>query len=608
MIYRLIAPQWLLDESPQKSKVLEGEFTDEQIKTYNQEGYNIYFLPNAPSNYISGRPVDGRDIDNFDFVFIDFDLKSDTLYGSKQSFINALRGSIPQMIPSFVVDSGNGVHAYYQVSDLDAMSYLRFQRRLCRLFTTDEAVSKIYQLMRVPNTLNNKSKEEPKLCTLIFQSEQSYTSEQLDKLLPAISAQDESYCQNHYAKTYRTNTEKLQVDDSIPLKFAQLLKNNSEVKDIWSGGLSDRSAGDFRLGHIMYASGLSREEAMSVLVNSPKALNRTPDHRIGYAQGIVDKIWTHEITQDITTLSSSVRDILSRPTSTTKGTRLPCYRWIDDTAHGFRLGHVMGLVAGSGVGKTVIALNLFLGFVESNPDYDHFFVSLEQPAEEIAQRWKSLCTGNTSLYDRVHILDNYNADDSYRHLSLSQIKEYIIKFQKESGRKIGCCVIDHIGILKKQNKNGENEGIIDICQQMKSFANETGTFLIMQSQSSREKAGIGDLEIGKDAAYGTVFFESFCDYVVCIWQPLKRMYSNEQCPTITAFKFGKIRHKNQSIDKLKEDVCYKMYFDTSSGRLREVTQEEEKSFTFFLSQATNKRKQDRKTDLVEYVSIRSNNV
>lgn len=605
MLYRLIAPQWFQDQNPTKSKVLEGEFSDDQIQRYNTEGYNIYFLPNSPTELPINRPVDGRDIDVFNFIFVDFDLKIDTIYRTKEAFVQRLQSE--NLKPSTIVDSGNGIHAYWTVIDLDAMSYLRFQRRLVRHFKTDEAVAKIYQLMRVPGTLNTKLEHDHKLCKIIESNEVEYTAEQIDKLLPLISPEDEVYCQNHYNKTYRIETKNLPINELIPQKFADLVHSNKEVQSIWAGGLNDRSSGDFRLGHIMFASGFTREEATSVLVNSPKALARTPDHRLGYATGIIDKIWLYEETKDTSVLSSSVRDILNKPIDSIKGSRLPCYKWIDNTAQGYRLGHVMGLVAGSGVGKTVIALNLFLGFVESNPDYDHFFVSLEQPAEEIAQRWKSLCGNNTSLYDRVHILDNYNQDGSYRHLSLSQIKDYLLKFQSESKRKIGCCVIDHIGILKKQNKNGENEGIIDICQQMKSFANETSTFLIMQSQSSREKAGIGDLEIGKDAAYGTVFFESFCDYVLCIWQPLKRCYSEPQCPTVTAFKFGKIRHKNQQLDVLKEDICYKMYFDSMTGKLRSMTEDEEKSFSFFLNKATNKRKQDRKTDLVEYQSVKVTN-
>lgn len=137
---------------------------------------------------------------------------------------------------------------------------------------------------------------------------------------------------------------------------------------------------------------------------------------------------------------------------------------------------------------------------------------------------------------------------------------------------------------------------------MKAFAVQTNTMLVMQSQAPREKAGIGDLELNKDAAYGTVYFESYCDYLITIWQPLKRCYMEEGCPTVTAFKFCKIRHKKKGVDKIQEDVCYRLVFDPTTERMKETTQEDEEAFKFWLSSATNKRKLDRKTDIIPYQS------
>jgi hypothetical protein len=251
-----------------------------------------------------------------------------------------------------------------------------------------------------------------------------------------------------------------------------------------------------------------------------------------------------------------------------------------------------------------MALNMFQGFVKNNPDYHHFFIPLEQPTHEIAERWKTICGDETELHDKVHLISNYADDGSFRHLSFSEIRDYILKFQEVTGNKVGAVVIDHIGALKKKGKDGENQDLMTICHEMKAFAVQTNTMLIMQSQAPREKAGIGDLELNKDAAYGTVYFESYCDYLITLWQPLKRSYSEEGCPTIMAFKFCKIRHKKQGKDVIKEDVPYKMLFDPNNEKLRELTQDEEKGFRFWLTKSTNKRKADRKTDLVEYHSVR----
>lgn len=597
---RLIAPDWALARNPQMRRVLEGLFSPPDIRHLNSDGYNIYYLPNYPSKYEKGVVIDGAQIDTFRFVFVDCDLK-DKIYPNKEGFLAAL-GEIG-ILPTKVVDSGNGIHAYWAVTDLDAMSYLRFQRRLLRLYKTDEAVGQLFQLMRLENTLNTKIENDPKPCEVLFESEQSYTSEELNRLLPPIMVEDEAYCKHHYDKTYNINQAIVNIDDTLPNKFGKLLKDNEEAKELWTGPTDDRSKNDYRLGHLMFANGFSKEEALSVLVNSAKALQRAPIHRSSYAVNIVEKIWTFEQSEDKSGISSSVRDILSRFDGELEGTRFPCYKYIDNTEAGFRLGHVMGLVAGSGVGKTAMALNLFLGFVASNPDYDHFFCPLEQTDREIASRWKTMCGSNTRLHDKVHIISNYDEKGTFRDLSLNDIKDYIIQFKQKTGKKVGCVVIDHIGILCNNNKLGQDEGVKQISKAMKSFAIETDTFLIMQSQTSREKAGIGDLELNKDAAFGTSVFENFCDYLVTLWQPLKRVYSTG-APTVMAFKFCKIRHKKQGVDGILEDMPYALFFEPNTQLLRQLTQDEETSFKYYLGQATNKRKSDRKTELVEYTSVR----
>jgi hypothetical protein len=595
MIIRAIAPGWLLEDLPGLKKVHEGQFSLDEIKKLNEQGYNIYYFPNYPSLYQGGN-VSGCQIDIFKWVFVDFDLKSNT-YNSKDDFIASL-ANFPY-IPTKIVDSGNGIHVYWRVNNLDAMSYLKLQKRLIRQLHTDEAVCTISQLMRLENTYNTKIKDNFKFCELIFEDDNSYECEEISKGLPAILQKDDKDCISHFNKTYNPN-ETTEVEDKIPLKFADLLRDNHEAQAIWKGGLTDRSTGDFRLGHIMLASGFTRDEALSVLVNSAKALGRSTEHRVSYAENIADKIWTVE---PIKTLSLSVKEILQKSGSTIKGTRFPCWSYIDNTENGFRLGQVIGLVAGSGVGKTAVALNLFRGFVQYNPDYIHFFVPLEQPAREIADRWQTMCGDNSNLHEKVHIISNYDDDGTFRDLSLETIKQYILNFQASTGKKVGTVVIDHIGVLSNNDKFGQDEGVKKLCKEMKAFAAQTNTMLIMQSQTSREKAGIGDLELNKDAAFGTSVFENFCDYLITIWQPLKRMYK-EGAPTITAFKFCKIRHKKQHKDVIKEDICYKLVFDPSNEHLRELKETEETSFKFYLAKCTNKRKNDRKTELVDYESVK----
>lgn len=598
----MIAPDWFLKEDPQASRVLEGLFTSSQIAYRNKQGYNVYWLPNHPIEYAGDETINGTHVDKFDYVFVDFDLK-DKGYTSKEAFVEHVISECPA--PTTIVDSGNGVHAYWKVSDLDAISYLRLSRRFMRLLKTDEAVGQLFQLMRLPETWNTKSKENKHWCFKLHDSETEYSCEDLDKFLPAITLDDEKYCQTHYDQTYNIATLDLTVDYKIPPKFGKLISSNKEIKRIWAGDSDDRSRDDYRLGHVMYANDFTKEEAMSVLVNSSKAMSRAPVHRLNYARNIIEKIWTYEKAEgkEELTLSSSVESILKKSVDVIKGTPFRCHPWIDNTAHGFRLGHVLGLVAGVGVGKTSLALNLFKWFAEKNPDYHHMFIPLEQPSGEIANRWSTMCEGNTALNSKIHIMSNYDDSGNYRNLSLDEIAEYVLKWQSQTTNKIGCIVIDHIGVLKKKGSNDENQDLITLCQNMKAFAVKTNTFLVMQSQTNREKAGIGDLELNKDAAYGTVNFEAYCDYLVTAWQPLKRTYKEPTCPTVTAYKFCKIRHKNSKNDVIQEDVPYYLYFDPNKEQLRDLTETEEKQFKYFLSKSTNLRKLDRKTDLVEYRSV-----
>jgi len=598
MIYRCILPDWARAQN--LPVVQEGEFSDKTLLELNEQFYNIYYYPNYPRVYFEGEPVNGSHVDVFEWVFVDMDLK-DGVYASKESFLERLK--LFALPASKIIDSGNGVHAYWRITDLDSTAFLRFQRRLARLFKTDLAVSKLAQLMRVSGFCNTKLEDSFSLCKEIAVEDVKYSCEQIDNALPIISLEDEKYCVEHFERTHTLDTPGVKVDTVLPLKFADLLKNNKEVAEIWSAKKIDRSKADFKLGNILWSNGFTKEEAISVLINTDKAASRSKAHRINYAKNIVDKVWAYEKGTLKLGLSKSVKEILLASGDNLKGKRFACHKWIDDTAYGFRLGQVIGLIAGSGVGKTAVALNLFKGFVQSNPGCVHFFIPLEQTQNEIADRWKTLCGTNETLFDRVHVISNYDENGAFRNLSLEEIKQYLLWFQKTNNQPVGCVVIDHIGALKKKGKDGETQGLMDICHSMKAFAIETNTMLVMQSQAPREKAGIGDLELNKDAAYGTVYFESYCDYLITIWQPLKRCYA-EGAPTVTAFKFCKIRHKKQGIDVIQEDVAYRMYFDPLTGELRGLTQKQEQSFDFFNQQAINKRKEDRKTDVIPYQSIK----
>lgn len=612
MVHRLILASWAAKLDPSLKKTIEGSLSDEEIKSRNLQGYNCYFFPNGPSDYENKKSdgyVSGTDIDLFLYCFVDLDMKdyqSDNPdrrhdYPTKESFVQALKSF--KLPPHSIVDSGGGIHAYWNIADLDAMSFLRLQRRLARFFRSDPEVSKIAQLMRLPDTFNVKIEKNPRLCSVIDANDGTTTCEAMDQALPKISMEDEQYCKDHFNSTYSINELKLNYSDELPQKFHLLLKDNPEVSRLFFGPVSDRSIADYRLAHLLLAQNLSKEEAMSVLVNTAKAVERRGKHRHGYALGIVEKVWEETTAASPSILSRNVKDILRQSVNAPKGLRFPCNPVVDATTNGYRLMEVLGLIAGPGSGKTTIGLNFFLWFAERNPDFIHLFVTLEQPEQEIAHRWATITKGNDLLDGIVHVLGNYNEDGTYRNLSLSNVQEHIHKLEAHTGKKVGCVVIDHVGVLKKPDLK-DGKGIISVFEQLKSFAVNTNTFVVVQSQSSREKASIGDIELDLDAAYGGAQFEWYCDYIMTTWQPLKRVYDIAPHMTVNAFKYCKIRNRNIIKDKIKCDQVYALMFDPSTERLRQMSKEEMVEFEFFSGQATKLRKRDKKSEpsLVKIIS------
>lgn len=618
MLLRFIAAKWAVAEGL-KPDAFEGKYGQEDIEYFQSLGYNTYFFPNYPSDaaYDSipinprtnvKRAVKGKDMDTFEWVFADMDLKQG-VWKDKDSFIDeVLHSDLP---PTRIVDSGNGVHVYWKVTDLDPMSFLRLNRRICRRFKTDVAVSTLNQLMRAPGTLNVKEKGNYKTADLLWEElEIVYDCEMLDKLLPSITLEDEAYCKNHYDKAHGLINNAIKISNTLPAMFQELCRTNTEVKDLFYNEHKDRSAADFRLGHLLFNAGMSKEDAMTVLFNTSKATERTSEHRYNYACNIVDKAWVEadkpQAKPATTFPIRSAKDVMNSAGESQTGKRFYCHPMIDATEGGFKLGHVMGMVGGFGNGKTTTGLNLFAWFAQYNvnQDYVHLYVTLEQPEEEIIEKWalmsKHLKQARSDIdWDSVvHVLDNYNEDGTFRSLGMDDIRNHVFDIEKSLGKKVGCVVVDHIGILRQEKKSKSNEmgGLIGVCEQLKAFAVSTQTFLVIQSQTSRSKNGGGDMELDMDAAFGTSSFESYSDFIFTTWQPLRRILDRAPHMTIQAFRMPKIRKRHALKDKIKPESVYAMYFDPNTELMAPLTDDQYKAYEFWNRQATSLRNKDRKKE------------
>lgn len=632
MLYTLLPPTWLRDADA-SVRDMQLDCSLEEALEWNACGFNLYDFPNGisperlatlPKNPHTGQPrfLQAKDIDQFDWVFADWDAKHET-YPSKDAFIERVLSE--KVLPTRLVDSGNGIHAYYRVSDLDAKSYLRLQRRIARYLKTDPAVAMLKQLLRVPGSLNQKDPANPKPCVLLYEDlTMVYDSEALDEWLPPITAEDEEFINRHYDSSYELNQDRTNISTELPPRFLKLCREDPEINHLYFGQHKDRSIVDFRLGLQLFNHGFARDEAMSVLSRTAKAVERTRHHQIGYAENIVSKVWDaaeKEVKEEQAKLKQgkypfrSAADI-EKGEHQVVGESFPCSDIVDATADGFRRKQVLGLIGGSGGGKSTFALNLFRWFVETNTnrDYIHLFVTLEMEESQVVARWNKMSEElkrerpKVNWNSLVYVLGNYGDHGEYRELGLDDIRDYAQALQTATGKKIGCLVIDHIGVLKQKRgtKDGEMDGLMGVCKGMKSLAVALDVFLVMQSQTSRAKAGLGDLPLGLDAAWGTSFFEHYCDFVVTIHQPLKRVVSRmppESKLSVMAFKFCKIRERDIVKDRVQLDETYGLSFDPATELLHPLTSDEEGRYEFWNTQANTLRKRDRHEGLNELRSI-----
>lgn len=621
--YRLVKPVWAQptlangEPNPKFIEAIDGPntiegcgFTREFLKEQNDKGYNLYFFPNHPSKdvYAEGtKHLNGRNIDVFNFVFVDMDLK-DGKYASKDEFIHKLR-QFP-LKPTLVVDSGNGVHAYWRISDLDRGAYVITQLALIRHFKTDDSIWTVLQLMRVPaynNTKRHKDYVEAKIVPS-DSSSLTYSIKDFPKELYELDQKTVTKAQNHVARL----EGKMEIDlgsevnaDELPDAFVELMVQNTEIAQMFHNpkSVGDRSSVDMKLANILFNKGFNIREAMAVISNTQKALEKGA-HRRDYAQTTVGKVYSDRPKNKFKTVSEYLRE---------EGNKVlepqifgPFYLDHGVLGEPWRRKELLGVIAGSGVGKTAFALNIIRDIITNNPLNDdvYVFFSLEMSKGQIIKRWLKLVGENSPLADRLYVVDTQDDKGMPTHIGLQEIYEYCTELMQVTGKHIGAFVVDHfhivsshINIHKKPNfgiKSEQNTGYGDIqnlslnglATQFKSLVKTLDSFGILLTQTTKEKGG-GDLPIGKDGAYGVSQFEWVVDRIVSIWQPLMRVQHLAK-NSYLAFQYAKMREKHPN-DKIKEYDPKLLTYCMGSGNLKTTTTDEYGEFTGLLPQANEAR-------------------
>lgn len=623
--YRLVKPRWAQptlangEPNPEFVEAIDGPntfegagFTPEFLQEKNNLGYNIYFFPNHPSRdvYAEGvKYLNGKNIDVFNFVFVDMDLK-DGKYKDKQEFIDKV-SQFP-LKPTMVVDSGNGVHAYWRVSDLERSSYVITSLALIKYFDTDPSIWTVLQLMRVPQYYNTKKHKNYVQARLLeeYSSGATYSIKDFPQEIYQLDEKTVNKAQNHVNRL----EGKLEIEfgsevnvDEIPDKFVDLMLENPEIAGIFrdpKGTVGDRSSADMKLANILFNKGFDVKEALAVISNTQKALEKG-SHRRDYAQMTVSKVYSDRPKNKFKTVSEYLRDEANKILE--KQIFGPYYIDYEVLGETWRRKELLGIIAGPGIGKTAFALNIIRDVINNNPHNDdvYCFFSLEMSKGQVIKRWLKLVGPNSPLADRLYVIDTQDEKTGMpRPIGLQELYEYMTEIRQVTGKHIGAFVVDHFHIIsshinvhKKPNfgiQSEQNTGFGDIrnlsmnglATQLKSLVKTLDSFGIILTQTTKEK-GAGDLPIGRDGAYGVSQYEWIMDWIVTIWQPLMRV-QNLSKNHFLAFQYAKMREKNPK-DKIKEYDPKLLTFEMETGNLKVTTQQEYEEFVALLPAANDAR-------------------
>lgn len=175
---------------------------------------------------------------------------------------------------------------------------------------------------------------------------------------------------------------------------------------------------------------------------------------------------------------------------------------IDDALRGLRPGNVLTLLAGTGIGKSMIAQNILQNYTKQTNELTIFF-SLEMAIEEIFERELQMefnITGyeveNSFLIDaetirqrcKTVVNTQNNIITVIKRIDVSNITDYIKQIENITGKKAGLICIDYLALVKnRQFEKDEYLRITDNMQKLKEYAKILEIPFIVLSQVARSE-------------------------------------------------------------------------------------------------------------------------
>lgn len=175
---------------------------------------------------------------------------------------------------------------------------------------------------------------------------------------------------------------------------------------------------------------------------------------------------------------------------------------IDDALRGLRPGNVLTLLAGTGIGKSMIAQNILQNYAKKTNELTIFF-SLEMAIEEIFERELQMefdITGyeveNSFLQDaetikqrcKTIVNTQNNIITVIKRIDVINITNYIRQIENITGKKAGLVCIDYLALVKnRQFEREEYLRITDNMQKLKEYAKILEIPFIVLSQVARSE-------------------------------------------------------------------------------------------------------------------------
>jgi hypothetical protein len=162
-------------------KELENHWPE--IVELNRIGYDIHFTVIPRLREFQGKqehPLPDKPI--FSGFWVDLDVGEGKPFGRLGE---ALRQFEADLKPTIAVESGSGMHGYYLFSRPKKMSKERADDLLQELAThlhADPAAARAKRLMRVPNTLNWKNREKPRMCRVFYIRKRRFSVREFEDL------------------------------------------------------------------------------------------------------------------------------------------------------------------------------------------------------------------------------------------------------------------------------------------------------------------------------------------------------------------------------------------------------------------------------------------